>query len=108
MRGIPGENDSSSPMYCTNAFSHAELDLPIDWLPVVVVLEIQALVATQSMQILNFFALSSGSPGRTQSCIIFSELTFHQEQLVELFVPGLLGALVHQSRILRESEENDS
>ena len=39
---------------------------------------------------------------------MFSELNFDQEQLVELFVPGLLGDLVHQNRSLCESEENDS
>ena len=72
LRSIPGEDGSSSPIRYTSVFSHAELDLPIDWLPVVVVFEIQALVATQSMHILNFFALSSGSPGRTQSSVIFS------------------------------------
>ena len=102
------EDGSSSPIHFTSVFSHAELDLPIDWLPVIVVFEIQALVASPSTHILNFFALSSGSPGRTQSNIIFSELNFHQEQLVELFVPGLLRDLVQQSRILCESEENDS
>ena len=41
---------------------------------------------TQSMHILNFFASSSGFPSCTRSDIIFSELKFHQEQLVELFV----------------------
>ena len=35
-------------------FSHDELDLPIDWLPVIVVFEIQTLVATQSTHILEF------------------------------------------------------
>ena len=47
------------------------------------------------------------SPGRTWSDIIFSELNFQQEQLVELFVQGVLGDLVRQNRILCESE-NDS
>ena len=36
------------------------------------------------------------------------ELNFHQEWLVELFVNGVLGDLVHQKRILGESDENDS
>ena len=74
LRSIPGEDSSSSPIHYTNVFSHAELDLPFDWLPVIVVFEIQALVATQPVHILNFFARSSGSPGRTQSSIIFSKL----------------------------------
>ena len=82
--------------------------LVIDWLPVIDVFEIQALVATRSMHILNFFASDFGSPSRTQSREIFSDLNFHQENFVELFVPGLLGGLVHQKRILCESEESDS
>ena len=77
LRSFPGEEGSSSPIQYTNVFSHAELDLPIDWFPVIVVFEIQALVATQSTHIVNFFALSSESPGRTQSNVIFSELNFH-------------------------------
>ena len=88
LRSTPGVDGSSSPIHYTSVFSHPELDLPIDWLPVIVVFEIQALVATQSTHILNFFALSSESTGRTQSKKIFSQLNFHQEQLVELFVPG--------------------
>ena len=71
LRSIPGEDGFSSPIHYTSVFSHAELDLPIDWLPVIVVFEIQALVATQSTHILNFFALNSESPGRTQSNINF-------------------------------------
>ena len=39
---------------------------------------------------------------------MFFELNFHQDRLVELFVPGLLRDLVHQKIILCESEENDS
>ena len=105
---MPGEDDSSSPIHYTLVLSHAELDLPIDWLQAIVVFEIQAFVANQSMHILNFFASNSGSPSCTHSEIIFSELNFHQEQLVKLFVPSLLGDLVHQKRILCESEENDT
>ena len=105
---MPGEDGSSAPIHYTSVFSHAELDLPIDWLPVIVVFEIQALVATQLMHILIFFALSSEPPGRIESNIIFSELNYHQEELVQLFVPGLLGDFVHQKKILCESEENDS
>ena len=97
MRSIPGEDGSSSPIDYTSVFSHAELDL--------VVLEIPALFATQSTHILNFLQ-SLESPSRTVKK--FSELNFHQEQLVELFVPGLLGDLVRQKRILCESGENDS
>ena len=108
LRSIPGEDGFSSPIHYTSVFSHAELDLPIDWLRTIVVFEIQALVATQSTHILNFFALNSESPGRTQSNFNFSELNFHQEQLVELFVPGLLGHFVHQNIFLCESEVNDS
>ena len=73
-----------------NVFSLAELDLPIDWLPIVVVFEIQALVATQSMCILKFFVPNFGSPCRTQSSILFYELNLYHEQLVELFVPSVL------------------
>ena len=69
---------------------------------------LEKVLTKETPGILNFFALSSGSPGRTQSNIIFSQLIFHQERLVELFVPGLLGDLVHQIFILCESEENDS
>ena len=39
----------------TNVFSHAELDLSIEYLPIIVAFEIQALVATRIMSILNFF-----------------------------------------------------
>ena len=78
-----------------------------DQLLVSLVSEIQALVATQLIHILNFFAPNYGSPYRTQSGIIFSELNFHQEQLVEPFVPGLLGDVVHENKILFECEEND-
>ena len=67
LRSTPGEDGSSSPIHYTNVLSHAELDLSIDWLPAIVVFEIQALVATQSMHILNFFGLTSGSPCRAQS-----------------------------------------
>ena len=63
---------SSSPIHYTSVFSHAELDLPIGWLPVIVVFEIQALVETQSTHIVNFFALSSESP----SFQVFSEISF--------------------------------
>ena len=100
LRGIPGEDDSSFPTHCTSVLCHAELELPIDWLPAIVVLEIRALVATQLMHILNFFAPNFGSPCLTQSMIIFSELNFNTEPLVELFVPGVLGDLVRQNRIL--------
>ena len=60
------------------------------------------------MHILNFFDPNFGSSCCTDPNIIFSELSFYQEQLVELFVPGLLRDFVHQNRILCESEENDS
>ena len=93
----------------TNVFSHVELDLPsVDWLSTVVVFEIQALVVTQTMRILNFFALNFGSPFRTQSSIIFSGLNFHKEWLVKLFVQDFLGDIINQNRILCESEENGS
>ena len=52
--------------------------------------------------------LCAESPGRTQSDKISSELNFRQERLVEFFVPGHLGDLVHQNVILCESEDNDS
>ena len=52
------------------------------------------------MHILNFFAPNFGSPCRTQSSIISYQLNFHQKQLVELFVQGVLGNLVHQNKIL--------
>ena len=73
-----------------------ELDLSVHWLSIIVVFEIQALAVTRIMRILNFFALNFGSPCRLQSSIIFSD----QEQSVEFFVPGLLGDLVPQNRIL--------
>ena len=37
LQSIPGEDGSSSPSHYTHVFSHAELDLLIDWLPIVVV-----------------------------------------------------------------------
>ena len=49
---------------------------------------------TRTMRVLNFFASNSGSPSCTHSEIIFSELNFHQEWLVELFVQDVLGDLV--------------
>ena len=55
LRSIPDEDGSSSPLRYTSVFSHAELDLSIEYLPIIVVFEIQALVATQVMHILNFF-----------------------------------------------------
>ena len=61
LRSIPGNDGSPSPTRYTNVFSHVELDLSIDSLPIIVVFEIQALVATQSMQILNFFTPNFGS-----------------------------------------------
>ena len=81
---------------------------PIDWLSTNVVFEIQAHAVTRIMRILNFFAPKFGSPCCTQSRKNFSELNFHQENPVELFVQSVLGDLVHQNRILCESEENDS
>ena len=46
LRTIPDEDDSSSSIRYTSVFSHAELDLSIEYLPIIVVFEIQALVAT--------------------------------------------------------------
>ena len=37
----------------------------------------------------------------------FSKLYFHQEQLVELFVPCVLGDLIHQNRIFWDSSKQD-
>ena len=56
LRSIPGEDGSSSPIRYTNVFSHAELDLPIDWPPITAVFETSGLVVTQPMHILSFFA----------------------------------------------------
>ena len=108
LRGIPGEDGSSSPTLYTSVLSHAELDLPIDWLPTTVVFEIQAHAVTRIMCILKFFTPNFGSPCCTQSSIFFSEINFHQEKTVELFVQGVLGHHVHKNRILCESAENDS
>ena len=52
------------------------------------------------MHILNFFAPNFGSPCLIQSSIISYQRNFHQKQLVELFVQGVLGDLVHQNKIL--------
>ena len=108
MRSILGEDDSSCPIRCTNGFSRVERGVPNELPLIVVVSEIQAHVVTQIVHILNSFVLNSGSPCCTQSNIIFSELNFHHEKLVELFVQGVLGDLVHQNRILFESDDNDS
>ena len=74
LRSIPGEDDSSSPIHFTSVFSHGELDLPIDWPPMIGVFEIQALAVTQLIHIMNFFAPNFGSPCCTQSRFIFCEL----------------------------------
>ena len=79
LRSIPGEDDSSSPIIHKNVFSVAEIDLSFEWLSITVVFEIQALVVTRIMRILNFFVPNFGSPCRTRSSIFFSELNFHQE-----------------------------
>ena len=79
LRSILDEDGSSSPIRYTNVFSHVELDLPIDCLPIIAVFEIQTHVVNQIIRLLKFFALNSGSPCCTQSSIIFSELNFHQE-----------------------------
>ena len=86
------------PICYTNVFSLVELGLPIDWLSIIVFFEIQALFVTRIMRVLNFFASNSGSPCCAQSDM-FSDLNFHQEQLVELFVEDFLGDLIHQNRI---------
>ena len=98
LRSILDEEDFSSPIRCT----------PNDLPSIIVVSEIQALVVTQVMHILNFVVLNSASPFRTQSNITFSALNFHHDQPVELFVRGVLGDLFHQNRILFESDDNDS
>ena len=108
LRSIPGEDGSSSPIHDTSVFSDAGLYLPNDWLSMIVVFEIQAHAVTRIVNILNFFAPNFGSPCCTQSSIIFSELMFRQENPVELSVQSVLGDLVHQKRILCESEESDS
>ena len=51
------EDGPASPICYATAFSHVELDLPIDWLPIIVVFEVQAHAVTRIMRILNFFAL---------------------------------------------------
>ena len=89
-----------------NVLSLVELDLPIDWLSIIVVFEIQAIVVARIMSVLNFFASSSGSPWCTHS-EIFSELNFPKKKLVELFVPSVLGDLEQQSRIFRDSWEQN-
>ena len=73
------QDGPSSPIRYTNVFSHAELDLHIEWLPTSVILEVQAHAVTRTMRILNFFVPNSGSPCCTQLGIIFSDLKFHQE-----------------------------
>ena len=78
------ENGPSSPIRYTNVFSHVELDLHMDWLPIIVIFEVQAHAVIRIMRILNFFVPNSGSPRCTQSGLIFSDPDFHQEELVEL------------------------
>ena len=79
LRNLPGEDDFSSPIRCTNVLSHVERGLPNDSPSLIVVSETQALFVTQVMHILNFFVRSSGSACCTQSNLIFSELNFHHE-----------------------------
>ena len=78
------ENGPSSPIRYTNVFSHVELDLHMDWLPIIVIFEVQVHAVIRIMRILNFFVPNSGSPRCTQSGLIFSDPDFHQEELVEL------------------------
>ena len=78
LRSILGADGFSSPFRYSSVFSHVGLDRPIDWPLIIVVSEIQAHVVTQLMRILKFSVPYSGSPGNTQSCIIFAELNFHQ------------------------------
>ena len=78
LRSIPGEDGSSSPIHYTSAVSDAGLDLPIDWISIIVVFEIQAHAVTRIMRLLNFFAQILGLHVGTQSSIIFSEVNFHQ------------------------------
>ena len=54
LRIIPDEDDFSPPTRCTTVFSHVALDLPIDWSSITVVSEIQALLVTQIIHIVNF------------------------------------------------------
>ena len=70
------EDGHSSPICYTIVFSLVELDLPIDWLSIIVFYEVQAHAVTQSMRILNFIASNSGSPSCAHSDIIFSEKKF--------------------------------
>ena len=103
LHSIPGEDGS---IHHTSVLSHAQLDLPIDWLPVNCRLwdpssrrdSIDAYSEFHRSEISRSYSVEYN----------FSGLNFYQEQLVGLFVSGLLGDLVHQNRILCESEENDS
>ena len=79
------------PQLATQKNSHVELDLPIDWLSMIVVFAILAHVVARIVRILNFFVPNFGSPCCTRSSIIF-----------------VLGDLDHQNRILCESLEDDS
>ena len=92
LRCIPGEDGSSSPIHYTSVFSDVELDLPIDWFPIIVVFEIQTLVATQSTHTLNFFALRSS-------------LKFPLKSLLSSLSKMFLGDLIHKNRIFCDSSK---
>ena len=76
LHSILDEDGPSSPICYTNVFSHAELALPIDWLPIIVIFEVQAHAVTLIIRILNFFVPNFGSPCCTHSDTILSELNF--------------------------------
>ena len=88
-------------------FLHSTLDEDVPSSPICYtnILSRWPCAVTWIIRILNFFASNSGSPSYTQSGIIFSDLNFHQEQLVVLFVEDVLGDLIHQKRIFCESSE---
>ena len=92
LHSILDEDGVSSPILYKSGFSLVELDLPNEWPLIISVSEIQAHVVTQLMRILNLSVSYAGSPCCNPSSIIFVELNFHQELLVELFVQGVLGS----------------
>ena len=63
---FPDENGPSSPIRYTSVFSHVELDLPKDWL---------ALVVTRVMRILLWSEFSANNSLSSSSLKMFSEIS---------------------------------
>ena len=80
------EIDSFGPIHHTISLFLSELDLPIDWLVVIDVVEIQARISTHTAQILNFLSPIFSSPYQIRLQPIYSELHSLPELPLELVI----------------------